>query len=148
MEVLAVGASIAGLLSLTAQCVSGAQKLVSLYQHVTSVSSTVDKLLKDINSLLRMLHDVEHLLRRMESEATYESDNLHMASLKLQLEDCNIDLASWLQVAQKQQRGGKGARARFRDFWATVNQDKVKNIRVDIQMRRVEVGVALSAIGR
>lgn len=148
MEVVAGGASIAGLLSLAGQCVSGAQKLINLYQGICKASSTVQAFLNDINSLLRTLSDVHSLLQRIRNHSPHAFDDLHMTTLKIHLEDCNEDLGSWLGVAQANRTFGKGARTWFKDFWSAVNKDKVKNIRSEVQRRRQEIGVALSALGR
>lgn len=148
MEVIAGGANVAGLLSLAGQCISGAQKLISLYQDVSRTSKTVETFIKDINSLLRTLHDVQYLLESIQEKSPYAFDDLHMTTLKLQLEDCDQDLSSWIGIAQANSPFGKGTRAWFKDFWLAVNKDPMKNIRSEIQKRRTEIGVALSVLGR
>ena len=96
MEALAAASSIAGLLSLTGQCISGAQKLVSFYQDIATASKAVTAFMKDINSLLRSLHDTESLLRSIEEKAPQAFDVIHLTTLKLQLEDCDNDVKMWL----------------------------------------------------
>jgi hypothetical protein len=153
MEVLAVGASIAGLLSLTGQCISAAKELGGFYHDAQTGFEIIKHLLSDTNSLLRLLHDTEALLTEIRNKAPSSCDHIQLTSLKLQLEDCHIDLRGWLQTANAcyQPSNGlikDGARAWFRKFWAAVNKDKVKNVRSEMQRRRLEIALALSALGR
>ena len=101
MELLATGASIAGLLSLARQCVSGAQNLWKLYRDVASVSRTADDFLKDVNRLLRTLYDVQNLLQRIEGQSALKLDGVQLTTLRLQLEDCESDFSTWLSTAQR-----------------------------------------------
>ena len=153
MEVLAVGSSIAGLLSLTGQCISGAQKLVGFYQDISKTSKAVEYFLKDINSLIRTLNDAQVLLQSIKEKSPHTFDDLVMTALKLQLEDCNDDLGSWLKTAQSYRpsafySGPSTTRTWFRKFWMAVNKDEVNNIRAEMQKRRNEIAVALTMLGR
>lgn len=112
MEALAAASSIAGLLSLTGQCISGAQSLLSLYKNISSASSSVEKFLKDVNSLCRTLEDVRALLEKIQTQAPGLADEISLTSLRLQLDDCNIEIGSWLRAAQSTMPpDGKGTRA-------------------------------------
>ena len=149
MEVLAATASIAGLLSLAGQCISGAQELKTFYQDLCKASTTIRFFLKDVNNLLNTLHDVQDLLQRVKEQAELDLDTVHTASLQIQLEDCNVNVVAWLVTARSMRDcNGKSSRALFRKLWVTVNKDSVDNIRDEMRCRRVEISVALSILGR
>ena len=149
MEALAAGASIAGLLGLAGQCITGAQKLQSLYRHVASASKSAAAILKDINSLLKTLDDVQELLKKIELKSALTPDDVQLTTLKLQLDDYNGDIGGWLETAQKfRSSTGGGTNAWFKRFWLATNKDCVKNVRVQIHQRRMEIAVALSTLGR
>ena len=149
MEALAASASVAGLVSLAGQCVSGAQTLRNLYRDIKTASKTVDGFLKDLKNLLRTLHEVNALLAKLNAVSSPNTDPSSLENLKTQLEDCRSDLDGWLAMSQAYGRAtGRGARAIFRKFWIAVNQDTVKNITMAMQRRRVELMVSLVVVGR
>jgi hypothetical protein len=149
MEALATASSIAGLLSLAGQCVSGTQNLYSLYRDIAAISHTVEAFMKDVNGLLRTLEDVKALLEKIQRQAPGLADEVSLTSLKLQLEDCNHDIGSWLRTARSTQSVCcKGTRAWFRRFWMAMDKQSTTNVRADMQKRRIEVAVALSTLGR
>ena len=149
MEALAAASSVAGLLSLAGQCVSGAQNLHSLYRDIGAISHTVETFMKDVNGLLRTLEDVKALLEKIQHQAPWLADEVSLTSLKLQLEDCDHDISLWLRTAQSTKPiGGKGTRAWFRKFWMAMDKQSTNNVRADMQKRRIEVAVALSTLGR
>lgn len=149
MEALAATSSVAGLLSLAGQCISGAQNLCSLYRDITAISRTVESFMKDVNGLLRTLEDVKILLEKIELQAAWLADEVSLTSLKLQLEDCDRDIGLWLRTAQSTKpTGGKGSRTWFRKFWMAMDKEPRNNVRTDMQKRQIEVAVALSTLGR
>jgi hypothetical protein len=149
METLATASSVAGLLSLAGQCVAGAQSLRSLYQDIVAASHTVETFVKDVNSLLRTLEDVKALLKKIQHQAPELADEVSLTSLKLQLDDCNQEIDSWLRTAQSTKPvGGKGTRAWFRKFRMAIDKQSRNNVRADMQKRRIEVAVALSTLRR
>ncbi|KAK4549871.1 hypothetical protein LTR36_005172 [Oleoguttula mirabilis] len=150
MEVLAVGASVAGLLSLAGQCITGAQALREMYQDISSASKTVDGFLKDIDAMIKTLHDIEDLLRTAKQQPAAGLVPLNsFATLTFHLENCKRDIQTWLATArQLRPATGTGARVWFRKFWIAANQGSVKNVRADIQQRRHNLTLALSTLGR
>lgn len=149
MEVLAAGSSIAGLLSLAGQCVAGAQALRDLYKDMTTASKTIETFVKDVDAMIGTLFDVEALLNKLKEQSSIEVDRHHFINLSRFLDDDKRAIQTWLATARSfPVARGKGARAWFRKFWATVNQNSVKNIRADIESRRLNLTVALSTLGR
>jgi hypothetical protein len=150
MEALATASSIAGLLSLAGNCISGAQNLRSLYQDIATASQTVQSFFKDLNSLIRTLEDVRNFLEKIQSLApTLVLDDVSLTTLKLQLEDCDSDVFSWLRAAQSTKTvDGKGTRGWFRKFWKAMDKQSIESYRRDMQRRRTEIAVALSLVGR
>ena len=153
MEVLAAGSSVAGLLSLTGQCISGAQKLIGFYQDISKSSKAIEYFLKDVNGLTRTLFDAQMLLQSIKEKLPHSFDDVQMTTLKLHLEDCNDDFGSWLNTAQSYQpsassSGTKSTRMWFRKFWSVVNKDEVNNIRTEMQRRKNDIALALITLGR
>ena len=109
----------------------------------------IDIFVQDINSLVRTLTDVQKLQDRIGETMSLDFTDLHLAILKLQLDDCNNEIAEWLATAQEfRPPGGKAGKAWFKKFWAAFNQNSVKNVSAEIRRRRSEIGVALSVLGR
>ena len=149
MEVLAAGASIAGLLSLSGQCIAGARNLRNLYQDVALASKTADSFLRDINTLLSTLHDAEDLLGRMAAGSALTGLDVQTTTLKLHLEDCQRDVTAWLAEARSlRPSSGKGGKAWFRKFIVAANKNSISNVRTEMDRRRREIATSLSVIGR
>lgn len=149
MEVIAVAASIAGLVTLAGQCVSGMRELQGLYQDIASASKNVEALMRDIESLLRSLHDVQRLLEKINADLKESIDEINTLSLKIQLEDCQSSLMVWISSARSLQPvHGKGGKALFHRFSTALNKKSVHNIRKEMQQRRLEIVVVLTTLGR
>lgn len=149
MEVLGAVSGVAGLASLTGQCITGLQALRKLYEDIAAASKTVEAFLRDIDSLLRSLHDVRALLDKINAQAAPVVDDVSTLSLKIQLEDCNADIGGWLETARSfRPSNGKGGRAWFRRFWLAVNKDCVGTVRTEMHQRRTEIALSLSTLGR
>lgn len=148
MEIISASASVAGLLTLAGQCVSGTVKLIQLYEATKQARQRSADFLADINSLLRTLHDVQILLQKIRSEASHDFHDLHMATLKMQLEDCDNDLRAWVAAAQAHEPGGRSTKRLVKSIWSTVNERKSENIGLKIQKRKADISLALTALGR
>lgn len=149
MEVVAVASSIAGLFSLAGQCISGAQTLRALYSDIVDTSKTVKSFSKDVNDLLRTLTDVRLLLEKIQDQDSLLTDELLFTTLRLQLEDCDTEIGTWIRTAEKAKAaGGKGTRGWFKKFWMALDKDSTNSVRADMQKRRLEIAVALSTLGR
>ena len=144
MEVIAAASSIAGIIGLTGQCVGGLENLKKLFENIAGASKTVENFLRDINSLLRTLHDVEVLLDTVSKKSSVDEAEVDVASLQIQLEDCSRDVASWLKTARDLRPSpSRGTKSWARKFWVAVNQESVRGIRQEIICRRVEINTSL-----
>ena len=149
MEAIAAASSVAGLLGLAGSCLSAAQSLFKLYQDIRAASKTVEIFIKDINGLIRTLHDVQGQLQTIERNSSLEFHDLHLTTLRLQLNDCNGDMQSWLATAEKYRPStSSGGKKWFKKFWTAINEDSVKNVSTEIRARRSEIDSALAVLGR
>jgi hypothetical protein len=103
MEAVAAASSIAGLVSLAGQALEGILKLRGFFKDCASASKTVDRFLRDLNSLIQTLEDVKSLVPRLEKVASSTFNNKTMiTSLQIQLEDCSKDVYEWVRIASEQ----------------------------------------------
>ena len=145
MEAIAAASSIAGLLSLAGQCVTGIIALKDFYSDVASASTTIGHFLRDLNSLLTALVQVEEVCRKI----TDPVSNLIVSPLYIHLEDCKKDVFKWLKVAgDLRPAGDKGRRAWFKKFWVASNQNDVNNIRKEILRHQHGIALNLLILGR
>lgn len=147
MEVLAIGASIAGLLSLAAQCITGAQTLLKLCYCYSKQEKIIQGFLKDVNGLLKTLHDVDTLVKTIE-RASIDVDNIPLEPLRLHLDDCNNDIGSWIRkVNELYSSHGSGILKSWKAISKSVEEKVLHNVR-DIRSRQVEISTALTIVGR
>ncbi|KAL9092828.1 MAG: hypothetical protein Q9165_004246 [Trypethelium subeluteriae] len=144
MEAIAAVSSFAGIIGLAGQCVGGLETLKNLFESIAAASKTVDGFLRDINGLLRTLHDLELLLNTISKKASADEADADVASLQIQLEDCSRDISSWLKTARDLRPSpGRGTKSWARKFWVAVNQESVRGIRQEISCRRTEINTSL-----
>ncbi|KAF2237823.1 hypothetical protein EV356DRAFT_359967 [Viridothelium virens] len=144
MEAIAAVSSFAGIIGLAGQCVGGLETLKNLFESIAAASKTVDGFLRDINGLLRTLHDVELLLDTISKKASADEADADVASLQIQLEDCSREISSWLKTARDLRPSpGRGTKSWARKFWVAVNQESVRGIRQEISCRRTEINTSL-----
>jgi len=92
MKAVAAAASMAGILTLAAQSISGVQRLSRFFSNVASASKTAQRFVYDLDLLLQVLQDVKILLDSTPSSRT----DLNLVPLQIQLEDCTNDVHGWL----------------------------------------------------
>ncbi|MCJ1377882.1 hypothetical protein MMC17_000978 [Xylographa soralifera] len=149
MDVLSVASSIAGILSIVGQSIDGIVKLKQLFCDISSASKTIGTFLRDINSLLHVLNDVETLLSQLDARIYSGAVDVSTASLQIELEDCLKDIFTWLRVADGlRPPSDLGARVWFQKVWVAINQNSVKGIREDIGRHKQALQVNLALIGR
>ncbi|MCJ1251955.1 hypothetical protein MMC30_009193 [Trapelia coarctata] len=149
MDVVAVAASIAGVLSLAGQSINGIVQLRGFFSDVASASRTIERFLRDINSLLRVLHDVERLFSQLSASEFDGTPRTNSASLQVELEDCQRDIFEWLKLARDlRPASNRGRKSWFKRFWIGVNQASVNDIRVELERHRHSIQLNLAVIGR
>ncbi|MCJ1432007.1 hypothetical protein MMC27_001363 [Xylographa pallens] len=149
MDVLSVASSIAGILSIVGQSIAGIVKLKQLFSDISTASKTIGTFLRDINSLLRVLNDVESLLSQLGTRVYSGAIDVSTASLQIELEDCLKDVFTWLRVADGLRPPcDLGAQVWFKKVWVAINQNSVKGIREDIGRHKQALQVNLALIGR
>ena len=91
---------------------------------------------------------MQALLERIGEKKCLDFHDLHLTTLKLQLENCDREIGVWLTTAQNYRpTDGKESKKWFRRFWAAFNQSEVKNLSTNICQRRSELALALSILG-
>ncbi|MCJ1254665.1 hypothetical protein MMC24_002480 [Lignoscripta atroalba] len=149
MEVVSATASIAGIVSLAGQSIDGIIKLRNFFLDVSSASQTIELFLQDLNSLLRVLYDVERLLCMISASDLQGGSNVNVASLRVQLQSFNTDLVKWLRTARDlRPESGKRQMIWAKKLWVGINQSSVNNIRGEIGSHKQTIELNLSVLGR
>ena len=149
MEVVSAAASIAGILSLAGQSINGIIQLRGFFSDIASASRTIERFLRDISSLLRVLHDVEHLFSQLSTSEFDGITRTNSASLQVELEDCQKDVFQWLRLARDlRPASNRGRKSWFKRFWIGVSQAAVNDIRVELGRHRHAIQLNLTVIGR
>ena len=149
MDVVSIASSIAGILSIAGQSIDGIVKLKQLFSNISIASKTIDTFLRDINSLLYVLNDVETLLSQLDTRTCSGAIGVSTASLQIELEDCLKDVFIWLRVADGlRPPSDLGARVWFKKVWVAINQNSVKGIREGIGRHKQALQVNLALMGR
>ena len=149
MDILSVASSIAGILSIAGQSIDGIVKLKQLFSDISFASKTVETFLRDINSLLHVLNDVETLLSQLDTRIYSGAIEVSTASLQIELEDCLKDVFIWLRLAEGlRPPSDLGARVWLKKVWVAINQNSIKGIREDIGRHKQALQINLALIGR
>ena len=145
MEAVAAAASIAGIITLAAQAIDGLQKLHTFLADISTASRTIARLLSDINSLISVLNNIDHVLNQAETQRR----NQNFASLDIKLEDCTKDVTAWLATAKALRPGGeKGGRAWVRRAKLAGKGEIVSRIREEIGRHKQALCLSLAVFGR
>lgn len=152
MEAVAAASSIAGIVSLAGQALSGIVKLRGFFQDCASASKTIDRFLRDLNSLIQTLEDVKEIVSKLEKTVavTFDTKTI-LSSLQIQLEDCAKDVYEWVKVAGAQHpefASARGGKARFKKFLVAVNKESLTDIFKEICSHKENITLKLSVIGR
>lgn len=145
MEAVAAAASVAGILTLVGQSISGLVELKRFYASLETASRTVDKFIQDINSLLRSLHGIDEIL----AKCPRGTADVHIASLRVQVEECSKDVFDWLRTARDMRPAtNEGSRAWFKKFRFAASKGEVIDIELEISRHRHALNTSLALIGR
>lgn len=150
MEAVAAASSIAGLVSLAGQALDGILKRRGFFKDCVSASKTVDRFLRDLNSLIQTLEDVKSIITRLKNATASTFNNKAMiSSLQIQLEDCSKDVHEWIWIASEQHaKFPKDNKAIFKRFMVAVNKESYADIFKEIGNHRDALAPKLSLIGR
>ncbi|KAK5740128.1 hypothetical protein LTR17_004840 [Elasticomyces elasticus] len=145
MEAVAAAASIAGLVALAGQCISGAEKMISFCNEVRTAEWRVMRLKEDVNSLLRSLQDAAELCERLEHDIPAIGAQAKITSLQCHLDDCNKALAGWLEVIRKHQQTDRPTW--FKQVWRAINKASRDELHSELRRRRDEINLTMLTIG-
>lgn len=150
MEAVAAAATIAGLISLAGQALEGIVQLHGFFKDCASASKTIDRFLRDLNSLIQAIEDVKAIVARLENVSASTFDNRTiLSSLQIQLEDCSKDVYEWVRIASELHvKFTTGGKAVFRRFLVAVNKESITDIFREIGNHKDGLILKLSLIGR
>ena len=148
MEAVAAVSSVAGIVSLAGQALDGILKLRGFFKEYGSASKSIDRFLRDLNSLIQTLEDVKDVVLKLENVSTFGAKSV-LSSLQIQLEDCSKDVYDWVRVGgEHRPQSVSGSKAMFKKFLVAVNKECIADIFKDIESHKHNIGLKLSLIGR
>jgi len=148
MEAVAAVSSVGGIVSIAGQVLSGIRKLREFFKDYGSASKSIDRFLRDLNSLIQTLEDVKDVVLKLENVSTFGAKTV-LSSLQIQLEDCSKNVYDWVRVgAEHRPQSVSGSKAVFKKFLVAVNKECMTDIFKDIESHKDNIGLKLSLIGR
>jgi hypothetical protein len=99
MEAVAAAASVAGILSLTVQGIQAIHTLRGFYNHCTDEAAK--DFLHDLSVSARILTDVKYLCEKNKHTESHLGNDIRLATLQVQIEDCTADLQTWVLAATR-----------------------------------------------
>jgi hypothetical protein len=149
MEAAAAVASIAGILSLTGQAVNGIIVLRGFFQDCASESHSIERFLKRLNDLIQILEHASDLMTKLRTVPLKIVPESILASLQIQLDDCNKDVYRWLAMAKTcLPASNTGTKAAFKKFLVALERQRLTDIYVEISAHKDNIMTKLSVIGR
>lgn len=146
LEALGAAASVAGILSLAGESIKAVFTLYRFYEDVDQASDTVRRFMRDINSLIQVLENVQHLLRKIDEKDTTK---YILASLQIELDDCNKDVYAWLALAREMNPGtSTGTKKTLKKFMAAIRKSSLSDIGDQMVAHRSNINTALNVLGR
>lgn len=149
MEVVAAFASIAGIISLAGQAVNGIIVLRGFFQSCASESHSIERFLKRLNDLIQILEHAKDLMTKLRTASPKIVPESILASLQIQLDDCNKDIYRWLAIAKAcLPASNTGTKAAFKKFLVALERQRITDIYVEISVHKDNIMTKLSVIGR
>jgi hypothetical protein len=149
MEAIAAISSIAGILSLTGQAVNGIILLRGFFQSCSSESYSIEKFLKRLSDLIQILEHTRDLITKIRTAPSKIVPESILASLQIQLDDCNKDVYRWLAMAKAcLPASNTGTKAAFEKFLVALERQIITDIYVDISAHKDNIMAKLSVIRR
>jgi len=127
MEAVAAASSISEILKIVGQAIHGIIKLREFFKDCASSSKTIDRFLRDLNSLIQTIEDINGLAVALEGvDSRYFDYITILSSLQIQLEDCSKDVYDWIRIASEQHpRLATGSKATFKKFLVAANKESI-----------------------
>jgi hypothetical protein len=149
MEAVGAIASIAGILSLTGQAMNGIIILRGFFQSCSSESRSIERFLKRLNELIQILEHASDLIAKLRAAPSKIVPESILASLQIQLDDCNKDVYGWLATAKTcLPASNTGTKAAFKKFLVALERQRITDIYVEISAYKENIMTKLSVIGR
>lgn len=150
MEVIGATANIAAIVSIAGQALDGIIRLRAFFKDCASASKTIDRFLRDLNSLIQTLEDVKCIISTLgDAGPTSFERRTILSSLHIQLEDCSKDAYDWVRIAAEQHpKLTTGSKATFKKFLVAANKDSIEGVFKEITSHRENITLKLSVIGR
>lgn len=149
MEAVGAIASIAGILSLTGQAMNGIIILRGFFQSCSSESHSIERFLKRLNDLIQILEHASDLVAKLRAAPSKIVPESILASLQIQLDDCNKDVYGWLATAKTYlPASNTGTKAAFKKFLVALERQRITDIYVEISAHKENILTKLSVIGR
>ncbi|KAF8847407.1 hypothetical protein BDZ45DRAFT_699232 [Acephala macrosclerotiorum] len=149
MEVIGAIASIAGILSLAGQALNGIIVLQGFFQSCASESHSIQRFLKRLNDLIQILEHARDLMTKLRTAPSKIVPESILASLQIQLDDCNKDVYRWLAMAKPcLPASNMGTKAAFKKFLLALERQRMTDIYVEIAAHKDNIMTKLSVIGR
>ena len=148
MEAVAAVSSVVGILSFAGQALNGIVKLRGFFNEYASASKSIDRFLRDLNSLIQTLEDVKEIAVKLDDVSGFDAKSM-LASLEIQLEDCAKDVYHWVRIGgDNRPESVKGCKAVFTKFLVASSKDSMVDISRAIASHKDNINLKLSAIGR
>ncbi|KUJ19402.1 uncharacterized protein LY89DRAFT_716917 [Mollisia scopiformis] len=149
MEAVAAVASIAGIIGLVGQALNGIIILRGFFQSCASESHAIQRFLKRLNDLIQIIEHARDLMIKLSSAPPKIVPESILASLQIQLDDCNKDVYGWLAIAREcLPASNAGTKAAFKKFLVALERQKMTDIYMEISVHKDNTMTKLSVIGR
>lgn len=148
MEAVGAAASVAGLLSLAGQAITGIIKLRAFVKDIAAAPKIVNAFMKEVDSFEGSLAQVRQLLEQLQSKQHNAAKHLDLDVLQNQLTSCAEDIEQWLVTARLVDPGTeKGAKAFIRKLRVAVDKDGFSEFHDQIARLQRWLGISLSVLG-
>lgn len=143
MEAVGAVASVAGILGLVGQSISGIIKLKDFANDVKIASKSVNAFLRTVDSFLGTLSQIHHLLSKLPDDQDFDLD-----TLQWQLESCLSDIEEWKKLTDKLDPGtSKGAEAFFKKLRVAANKNGLSEFYNQVSRHQRGLNISLSVLG-
>jgi len=152
MEPLKIATNVPGILASAGQAIEGIVQLRAFFKDISLAPRRTGELLKDMESLIDTLADIQQLLTTLDRSSSEELDaraTFNTSILKWNLKSCAEDIAIWVKVTKgADPRSEKGLKAFFKKVKIAVDKSGFEELGNKISSHRQRIGISLSILGR